>query len=206
MAPTVIHWKKSLDQKESVQVRFEKWLFVNLSKVIIGGKTGELIRFKAPFFRKSLLETLRDGEKLSHQWGLEVFVLRKCHNCAHVIFYDSQRLEDALDEARKTPLLERLQYDQQITGKEFLEQLRHKWQHKGTIPHEIGIAAGYPVKDILGFMGLAPLPLTTVCGWQIYGDANPSLIMKERFDQAQRWAMDYIDVDQSIFLRDELRH
>ncbi|WP_170270237.1 DUF3793 family protein [Heliorestis acidaminivorans] len=203
MAPTVINWRESLRDKKSAQARFEKWLFVNLSKVLIGGKTGELIRFKAPFFQKTLAETLRDGQSLADQWGIQMMVLRQCNNCAHVIFYSEDRLEEALEEARKTPLLERLNYHADIKGKNFLEQLSLKWQIEGTIPHEIGIAAGYPLKDILGFMGLLSLPLKKVCGWQIYGDVETSMKIKTRYDQAQKLAMDYLGVDHSVFQRDE---
>ena len=37
------------------------------------------------------------------------------------------------------------------------------------IPHEIGVALGYPLDDVFGYMGLLPLACKGVCGWKVYG-------------------------------------
>ncbi|WP_255396957.1 DUF3793 family protein [Geobacter sp. DSM 9736] len=39
-----------------------------------------------------------------------------------------------------------------------------------SFPHEIGIFLGYSLKDVIGFMGWAPLPFTCQGPWKIFGD------------------------------------
>lgn len=41
-------------------------------------------------------------------------------------------------------------------------------------PHEIGIFLGYPLKDVLGFMGYGKQEFVEVCSWRIYGDKEVS--------------------------------
>jgi hypothetical protein len=43
-------------------------------------------------------------------------------------------------------------------------------------PHEIGFFLGYPVKDVLGFMGLNDLPLVANGPWKMYGELEASLV------------------------------
>ena len=82
---------------------------------------------------------------------------------------------------------------QHIGPTEFLEEVGRRWRHKGQIPHEIGLALGYPIKDVLGYMGLVPLPCTGGCGWRIYGDPNPSLRRSCEFERARGQAIAFLN-------------
>lgn len=55
----------------------------------------------------------------------------------------------------------------------------------GNIPDEIGIFLGYPLKDVLGFMGYPSLKLTKINGWRVYGDSLLSDIKYNQFKRAK---------------------
>ncbi|SHK60846.1 Protein of unknown function [Tepidibacter formicigenes DSM 15518] len=44
----------------------------------------------------------------------------------------------------------------------------------GSIPDEIGVFLGYPLKDVMGFIGHPSLKLTKIKGWRVYGDSRLS--------------------------------
>jgi hypothetical protein len=50
-----------------------------------------------------------------------------------------------------------------------------------SFPHEIGIFLGYPLKDVVAFMGWVPLPFTSQGPWKIYGAPEKSLSLAETF-------------------------
>jgi len=68
-----------------------------------------------------------------------------------------------------------------------LHQLRERLQ-SGAFPHEIGIFLGYPLKDVLAFMGQIRLAFSCQGPWKIYGDPVPSLELACRYREC-RWKM-----------------
>ena len=48
-------------------------------------------------------------------------------------------------------------------------------------PHEIGIFLGYPLKDVLAFMGRIRLPFACQGPWKIYGKPEQSLELADRY-------------------------
>jgi len=54
------------------------------------------------------------------------------------------------------------------------------------IPHEIGIFLGYPLKDVIGFMGHPSLKLTKINGWNVYGDSRLSDEKYIKFNNAKQ--------------------
>jgi Protein of unknown function (DUF3793) len=52
-------------------------------------------------------------------------------------------------------------------------------------PHEIGVFLGYPLKDVVGFMGWARISFTCQGPWKIYGDPSESLRLAESHRQCR---------------------
>ena len=52
-------------------------------------------------------------------------------------------------------------------------------------PHEVGIFLGYPLKDVLAFMGYIRLTFTRQGPWKIYGDPRSSLKLADRFRECR---------------------
>ena len=57
---------------------------------------------------------------------------------------------------------------------------------EGKMPHEIGLFFGYPLKDVMGFMGHSNLKKTTTFTWQVYGDPRLSIQVFKDFQDAER--------------------
>ncbi|ABZ84114.1 conserved hypothetical protein [Heliomicrobium modesticaldum Ice1] len=197
-------WKDSLAEKDIRQARFEKWLFVNLSRVLFAGKAGEFIRFQEPFFGKNIASTLKEARRLARDWGVEMFLLKRCEKCAWVLFYREPQVRATLKRFGRLRQYRNKRLPWPLDVQPFLFHLRERWCKGGQLPHEIGLALGYPLKDVLGFLGLSPLPKQHVCEWCIYGDVVPSLRLKERFDRANQLALDFVESNRLELIRDEV--
>ena len=46
--------------------------------------------------------------------------------------------------------------------------------HSNEFPHEIGIFLGYPLKDVVGFMGYGNYKFYKTKNWRVYGDPSVS--------------------------------
>jgi hypothetical protein len=79
-----------------------------------------------------------------------------------------------------------------ITPDEFVAEVGRRWHETKAIPHEIGLALGYPAKDVLGYMGLQQLDFTACCGWRVYGDPLPSLAMSRACQDATCLALRFL--------------
>ncbi|MBM7865619.1 DUF3793 family protein [Heliobacterium gestii] len=205
MGPSYGLWKDSLAEKDERQARFEKWLFVNLSRVLFAGKTGEFIRFQEPFFGKDIASTLKDARRLAHDWGVEMFLLKRCEKCAWVLFYREAQVRASLKRFGRLRQYRDRRLPWPVDARQFLFHLKERWCKGGKLPHEIGLALGYPLKDVLGYLGLSPLPKNHVCEWCIYGNVAPSLRLKERFDWANHLALTFLEADRMELIRDEAR-
>ena len=105
-----------------------------------------------------------------------------------VIVYDADAVSNRLAQVPPCILHEALAYDCAISADDFVAEIGRRWQEGRKIPHEIGLALGYPVKDVLGYMGLLPLKCLGCCGWQIYDDPVAARRMRLRFVVARRRA------------------
>jgi hypothetical protein len=109
-----------------------------------------------------------------------------------VVVYYPSHVQKALSEV-PGPAFEQMRYPCAVGPEEFLEEVGRRWRGKEEMPHEIGLALGYPVKDVLGFIGLVPLRHSGMCGWRIYGDPEPSLRAWQRYRRARARAAAFLD-------------
>ncbi len=172
------NWKTRVSQNLSSEAEFEKWLFVHSASVLLARKAGELLTLPEKQFGLHRMRHIEILETLTAQWGISFFVLYTNTISTKIIIYQPDRVKACLAEIPQHVLTGALRYQHNMDVmdvQEFLQEIRHRWYETGAIPHEIGFALGYPVKDVLGYMGLLPLECTGVCGWKIYGDPSPSL-------------------------------
>lgn len=101
-----------------------------------------------------------------------------------VLFYREDELDRALQDKRNLKFLKSIGYPKTYTLEKYLNFIANKIE-KGTIPHEIGVFLGYPLKDVLGFMGYPSLKLTKINGWRVYGDTLLSDIKYNQFKNAK---------------------
>ncbi|PDW02399.1 DUF3793 family protein [Candidatus Viridilinea mediisalina] len=187
----VIHWKTRVTQLPTTFAEFEKWLFVSVASVLLGGKAGELLTLPHAQFDLSIAIRLRRIATCAAQWGCAQHVLKQCPGSTKVIVYNPKMVQAALHEVTPCFFCE-LGYAPHPTPHQFLAEVAHRWHEKSAIPHEIGLALGYPVKDVLGFMGWLPLDCSGCCGWRIYGDPEQSLERSRNFAEARRQALHFL--------------
>jgi hypothetical protein len=191
MSPQLQAWKAQMNRLPENKAAFEKWLFVHIAGVLFADKAGELLTLRAGQFQLSIDEQIRRIETLSPAWKYSQRVLCRIASCARVVLYDPGKVRDALLEVPQW-VFDGMGYPLGIGPAEFLEEVGRRWRQKGQIPHEIGLALGYPVKDVLGYMGLVPLPCTGGCGWRIHGNPATSLRRSREFSEAKEKALAFL--------------
>jgi hypothetical protein len=198
LADKLDEWKSGLDTIRPAQAEFEKWLFLQASGPLLGGKTGELIVVREGQFDLSLDEQMEYAERLCALWSVGIRELyRNAFSCKFMI-YRENLLDHKLAETPRRILCRLLNYAPDVKAGGFLRELSQRWQLTGSVPHEIGIALGYPLKDVWGFMGLSPQKFSGCCGWQIFGDPEPSVNQSRRYRNAHREALRFLDTDRPV--------
>ncbi|MBF0587259.1 DUF3793 family protein [Prosthecochloris sp. N3] len=182
-------WRSRLERLSAVQSRFESWLFVQVAGVLFGGKSGELVIVKKGAYGLGVSQVAQYCGEFCSSWQINYKVLVDTPHSLKLIMYRIDAVERRLQRASKKFLHCYLRYPFGLTPKTFLHEVGCRWKQTGSVPHEIGIALGYPLKDVWGFMGFRRCRCRGSCGWQIFGDPSPSLKMRARFDEARRTAV-----------------
>ena len=190
MGPQIIAWKEKIKELPERKAEFEKWLFINLAGVLAGSKSGELLVLR----RKNGLEIdeqIKCIGDLAPIWSYSYLVLLKDKDCSRVIIYKNNKVQRALSLLPKW-VLDKLGYSHDLSPEDFLKEVSRRWYSNNRIPHEIAFALGYPIKDVLGYMGLISLPSTGICGWRIHGDPEPSILKSREFKRAKKEALEFL--------------
>lgn len=93
--------------------------------------------------------------------------------------YAPQQLAELLAQKSVRVLLRRAGYPAVDSCAVILGELEGRIRQGGGFPHEIGIFLGYPLKDVVAYLGWVRLPFTCQGPWKIYGRAEQSLDLAE---------------------------
>lgn len=160
---------------------YQKRLLKTISPVIKGIKPAEIISIpKIENNMQDKLELLRSMIKRCDR--IEGKVIDYSNKSYKVFIYNENSLENILHRKNIKKFLAKYGYNINYCLQDYLDTLYTKIC-KGEIPDEIGIFLGYPLKDVMGFMGVSDLPLTKINYWRIYGDAN---ISDKLYDNIQK--------------------
>lgn len=186
------NWKQELLGADSRQVDLERWLLIHASGVLFAGKPGELVILKKDIFGLNPAISLDTVLSFCLVWGMEYRVLEDSGHSLKIIIYKTALVNRRLAAASKKILHCVLKYPFGLDSNLFFREISSRWQTSGLIPHEIGIALGYPMKDVWGFMGITADPCSGTCGWRIFGDPEPSIRKKARYEKARLLAAQYL--------------
>lgn len=192
-----VSWRKALCIKDQKEQRFDQWLFLNGSSVLLSEKTGELLTLDLDEMGMGVSEVDGALARLSSLWGFHYRLLRLNDSLLKFILYRPERLQTALDEAPYCVMVGKLNYNYPLRADGFIDEVKLRWEEQGCIPHEIGVALGYPLDDVFGYMGLLPLPCKGVCGWRVYGCIKTSQRLSSAFNNARCKALAFL-ADASI--------
>ncbi|SKC80959.1 DUF3793 family protein [Maledivibacter halophilus] len=152
--------------------RFITWLVEILGPVLMGSKPAELLSFSK--YEKDKFKKIQDIERhIGKCKRIEYKLFRYKNDSIKILFYNPRALDRSLKEYRNMKFLKSLGYPKEYDLDEYIQFIVNKMVD-GIIPHEIGVFLGYPLKDIIGFIGHPSLKLTKIRGWRVYGDPRLS--------------------------------
>ena len=156
------------------------FLIESLAPLILGVKPSELLNVS--------LQEEEDWKKFKSLFlknkELQIEEIRKLNGRLQVIFFQRKVLDSVLREKPIQDFLATMSYPQRYSLETYIYLLKQRIITHD-FPHEVGVFLGYPLKDVLGFMGLLSLPYQRTQGWRIYGDETISNEVYEKYVQAR---------------------
>jgi hypothetical protein len=147
------------------------------AEVLEGAKPANLVNVtnrRRPCGRNVYLLWKREGAGLLRESGLAARELADRGDSLLLLIYRPEQLKALLARKSVAVILERAGYREPGDPEEVLAELQRRLSGEG-FPHEIGVFLGYPLKDVVGFLGWARLPFSCQGPWKIYGDPRESL-------------------------------
>ncbi len=158
--------------RDNIGNEFMNRIISILGPVLLGAKPAELISL--PKYDNQLANKLEDIEKYIGKSRIIYYRMFEYKNTSiKVLFYNPKALNDHLEDKRNFKFLTAMGYPKEYCLYGYLQSLINKIE-QGYIPDEIGIFLGYPLKDVIGFMGHPSLKLTKIDSWRVYGDPEIS--------------------------------
>lgn len=118
------------------------------------------------------------GPALLDEAGLKVKVLADRGSSILLLLYSHDALSTLLARKSVRIILGKAGYQDADDFEGVLSELERRVAGEG-FPHEIGVFLGYPLKDVVGFMGWVPLSFTCQGPWKIFGKPEQSLKLAE---------------------------
>lgn len=158
--------------KNKMNSSYIKWLIELLGPVLMGSKPCEIITI--PSFDKGKESKLKDIYiYFDNCKKIDIVVINKHKKGYKVLFINKESLARQLNNIKIKNFLKFLDYPIDINIESALSHLIKKLE--GDIfPDEIGIFLGYPLKDVVGFMGYGNYEFHNTKCWKVYGDPKPS--------------------------------
>lgn len=163
------------------------FLALESAEIIAGVKPGNLVNVanrQRPCGRNPYQLWHAHGDSLLAGSELEAMVLLDRGSSLLLYLYRRDLLQMILARKAVATILEKCRYREPCDLSLALAQLQTRVA-QGSFPHEIGIFLGYPLKDVLAFMGSIALPFACQGPWKIYGRPEQSLELADRFRQCR---------------------
>jgi hypothetical protein len=157
------------------------FLVLELAEVLQGAKPANLVCLanKRRSCGRNLYQLWKEhGALLLSDSGLEVKQLADRGSSLLLLLYSPAALNSLLAQKSVRVILGKAGYREPDCFQAVLSELEKRVAGEG-FPHEIGVFLGYPLKDVVGFLGWAPLRFTCQGPWKIFGDPCESLKLAE---------------------------
>jgi len=161
-------------------VKKKLFLVESLAPLVLGLKPSVLLNVSL----EKESEWLEFEELFTQKEAFRIKEIRELKGRLQVIFYQRETLDTVLRQKSIQEFLTKLSYPQNYSLDSYLNLLKHRITSL-EFPHEIGVFLGYPLKDVMGFMGFLSLPYRRTQGWRIYGDETPSNEVYAKYRQAR---------------------
>lgn len=150
-----------------------------LGAVILGSKPAEIIN--VPGSKEDKKIKLSQIEAFFSNCSRITYRIITTHDGGkRVLFINERSMEKVLVNKRCINFLKFVGYPTDYELNDYMDELVFRLQSE-EFPHEIGVFLGYPLKDVLGFMGYGKNELVEVRNWRIYGDKEISYEVYNNF-------------------------
>ena len=150
-----------------------------LGPVILGSKPAEILNVSGKIDAKK--DKLNNIESFFNNCSkISYHVINTHDGGIRVLFINKKSLSEVLSNKKSVNFLKFIGYPSDYNLETYIDLLIYKL-HLEKFPDEIGIFLGYPLKDVLGFMGYGKNELFEIKGWRIYGDPLPSYEVSNNF-------------------------
>lgn len=163
------------------------YLALESAEVVAGIKPGNLVNVanrKRPCGQNPYRLWRRHGDALLAASSLNALELLDRGDSLLLYIYRESLLKEVLERKPARIILEKCGYRDTADPGRALSQLRGRITGI-SFPHEIGIFLGYPLKDVLAFMGEIAIPFACQGPWKIYGNPRQSLELAARYRQCR---------------------
>ena len=150
-----------------------------LGAVILGSKPAEIIN--VPGSKEDKKIKLSQIEAFFSNCSRITYRIITTHDGGkRVLFINEKSMEKVLVNKICINFLKFVGYPADYQLNDYMDELVFRLQSE-EFPHEIGVFLGYPLKDVLGFMGYGKNELVEVKNWRIYGDKEISYEVYNNF-------------------------
>lgn len=129
---------------------------------------------------------------------MRVVEIKEDNKKKQVLFYNLPTLDRVLKEKPVQRFLTVSGYPSPYSLEKYVEYLVNKMRW-GRTYYEIGVFLGYPLKDVIGFMGYSPLKFTGIKGWRYYGDRALSEKIYARYQKAREEVRELLKEEGTFF-------
>ena len=158
--------------ENKINSSYIKWLIEVLGPVILGSKPAEILNLSSKDMNKE--SKLNDIKSFfSNCSKLTYNVINISDGGIRIIFINKISLSNVLNNKKCLNFLKFIGYPSEYNIDNYINILINKLNSKD-FPHEIGIFLGYPLKDVVGFMGYGNYKFCKTRYWRVYGDESIS--------------------------------
>ena len=158
--------------ENKINSSYIKWLIEVLGPVILGSKPAEILNLSCKDNNK---ETKLNDIKsfFSNCTRLSYEIINIQDGGIRIVFINKDSLSKVLSNKKCLNFLKFVGYPSNYDLDKYINVLIDKLNTKD-FPHEIGIFLGYPLKDVVGFMGYGKYKFCKTRYWRVYGDESIS--------------------------------
>ena len=158
-------------------------IMMRLGPTLMAYKPLHIFCFKNDF--KFLNQILNDMALLfSNSEKIKYRVVYSHNKTIKIIVYHLMAMNTLLKDPRIRHFLTCHGYDDSLTSEAFIEQLANHLSYN-LLPAEFGVFFGYPLKDVMGFIGHPSLKHVKTNAWKVYGNPRLSDKVFETFKYAE---------------------
>lgn len=188
--------------KNKMNSSYIKWLLELLGPVLMGSKPCEILNI--PNFdvaREIKLNNIKNHFSLCCK--IDFIIIDKKEKGLKILFVNKESLANQLKIIKVQNFLKFLGYPNNMDVDSYLSHLVEKL--KGDVfPDEIGIFLGYPLKDVVGFMGYGNYKFHNTKCWRVYGDPKPSEDLYSKFLNHRQKIRDMLSYQSPKFILSSL--